>query len=689
MKKEILLAFLVLLILINILQISFISWMYANDYRLTGKTGNLGFISISIEENRRIDILSPENITYNFSYGENYTLNLNVSSIKFAADSWWYTLIDKRHNLVVSQDVIFTPNTTFNAVQFDNEIIVYANDSVGNIVNESVEFFILIPNSAPQIHYTDPEIYVCENDYLSYFFNVTDIDEEVPSASISPTAPTSPFYVTFSRTYNETLKIYEIFSGTILKSHLGSSNIGNRTFQENISVNDGQYADSKITNITMIEMNNPPYVEPIGVQTLGISGENSTFVHNLSGSDSEDGIISSGNLTFQLTILNSSDDNYSLFNINSTGFINFTANESCIGTYRIWISVVDNGLKNYHPNITNYCNESPYNKSTVINFTLTVSDENRPPYITSFYPNNTNNSNLTIYEGTRIYFNVTMRDPDLTPVDAYWYYDETLVKYEPGFDNGNFSSLNYLFDYNSAGNRTIRVNVTDGNLSYSYDSVHWNITVIDAEPPIGSSEGGGGGGMPICIEKWGCSQWNECKNAKESLGFFLLTEQEYLNITRECKINFWESDESCGFQIRKCEDVHYCNSTNYKPSEMQACHYTEKPNCEDGIKNCHDGGCEILIDCGGPCKECPTCSDEIQNQGEEGIDCGGPCRPCKIEKPFPMGNLLRYVLIFSTVSLSIIAIILSLKYLKLISLFRREKKHYPINKTAKKTESFK
>lgn len=26
--------------------------------------------------------------------------------------------------------------------------------------------------------------------------------------------------------------------------------------------------------------------------------------------------------------------------------------------------------------------------------------------------------------------------------------------------------------------------------------------------------------------------------------------------------------------------------------------------------------------------EGPTCSDEIQNQKEEGIDCGGPCKPC-------------------------------------------------------------
>ena len=55
-----------------------------------------------------------------------------------------------------------------------------------------------------------------------------------------------------------------------------------------------------------------------------------------------------------------------------------------------------------------------------------------------------------------------------------------------------------------------------------------------------------------------------------------------------------------------------------------------KPSCFDGIKNCHSGGCEEGIDCGGPCKPCPSCTDGIQNQGEEGIDCGGPCLPCTV-----------------------------------------------------------
>ncbi|MBN2013947.1 MAG: hypothetical protein JW778_02090 [Candidatus Altiarchaeota archaeon] len=49
-------------------------------------------------------------------------------------------------------------------------------------------------------------------------------------------------------------------------------------------------------------------------------------------------------------------------------------------------------------------------------------------------------------------------------------------------------------------------------------------------------------------------------------------------------------------------------------------------NCFDGIMNQGETG----IDCGGPCKACPSCMDGILNQGETGVDCGGPCGECAI-----------------------------------------------------------
>ncbi|HIE34006.1 MAG TPA: hypothetical protein EYP86_02570 [Candidatus Altiarchaeales archaeon] len=103
-----------------------------------------------------------------------------------------------------------------------------------------------------------------------------------------------------------------------------------------------------------------------------------------------------------------------------------------------------------------------------------------------------------------------------------------------------------------------------------------------------------------------------------------------------------------------------------------------KKTCFNGIRDCHDGLCEEGVDCGGPCRECiitsisttittmptttttsivaastavtsmtkekgiVTCTDGIQNQGEEDIDCGGPCEPCGIEPTSLVDNTVKY-----------------------------------------------
>jgi len=56
------------------------------------------------------------------------------------------------------------------------------------------------------------------------------------------------------------------------------------------------------------------------------------------------------------------------------------------------------------------------------------------------------------------------------------------------------------------------------------------------------------------------------------------------------------------------------------------CGYVCNPTCSDGVQN--QG--EDNIDCGGPnCGVCVNCTDGILNNNETGIDCGGPnCDPC-------------------------------------------------------------
>ena len=79
--------------------------------------------------------------------------------------------------------------------------------------------------------------------------------------------------------------------------------------------------------------------------------------------------------------------------------------------------------------------------------------------------------------------------------------------------------------------------------------------------------------------------------------------------------------------------------STFKPPTIQQCYYTLFPTCKDGILNCHNDSCEILVDCGGPCDACPTCSDGVKNQDEESIDCGGACASCK---EFPISPPIRF-----------------------------------------------
>jgi len=134
-----------------------------------------------------------------------------------------------------------------------------------------------------------------------------------------------------------------------------------------------------------------------------------------------------------------------------------------------------------------------------------------------------------------------------------------------------------------------------------------------------------------------------------------------------------EDERFCGFQITSCYDLNVCNGTKPvlpRPVERRFCYFTENPGCLDGITNCHSGGCELLVDCGGPCAPCATCSDGVQNQGEGGVDCGGPCPYiCEAEVPFAMLSSMLIVIAI------VIAIVVLYTLWRLIVLWRRSRRN--------------
>lgn len=662
MKKRAVWVMLCLIIIYSLIQIIIVIKGPLLSQLITGGASVVGSFAIYIESSlSTINITSPENTTYSFSIGANYSLDLNVTGIGVSPENWWYSLFDIRHNVYVRQNIIFTPNISFSAVRWQNRLEVFANDSSGRIYNNNVTFFVSVPNSAPAINNLNGQYYACEATSFSAYFNASDIDEDALTIGITPNIP---FFVSPTITNGGVMNTsILIFTGTLRKNHLGNHS-------ETVDVSDAQYTDSRLTNISVIEINNAPSINNIGVQTIWTQGDNSTFYKEIVISDIESGSRTSGNFTFNLTFLSGTE----FFNISILGVMNVSPNTTHVGVYNLSVCATDRALQNIHPNIS-LCGQTGSNITYCVNFSLTVTNENRAPEILNFYPNS---SNFTASGTDTLSFNATTKDADGTITDNYWYVDDFFKELDSGSLTPKFS---YNFGCGVSGLKRVKLDVTDGLLNATQQ---WNITITTVACPSGASAGGGGGGgagIVACEPLWGCTNWNNCQslnspssisgdsaNGGVSSGVSGLISNVTSFISKGC-LAFGFSEEVCGYQPRICTDIKNCsvivNVT--KPSEVQACYYSSVPTCFDRIKNCHDGKCESLIDCGGPCISCATCSDKKRNQGEEGIDCGGPCiKRCPIVPPRVISNkVFQYILIVILITIAIIFIIL---------LWRRKKK---------------
>lgn len=341
-------------------------------------------------------------------------------------------------------------------------------------------------NSPPTIDTTIPNLEVCEGENLFHLFYASDVDGDSLSGTISPS---NPFYVFWLSQSAPNTHEFSIVSGTLDKTDLDSIDSGYKIYEETITVTDSYNAtcctDTTDLNITVVEKNNVPSVENIGVNTIWNQGDNTNFYELWDISDTEfDG--GYGNLTYNISIVNSTGDSVSLFGINSLGVMNFTANLSTvIDTYNVSVCVQDTALSSPHVNISSVCSQDGGNFTRCDDFQLTVTDSNRAPNITDYYP-----TNLTFNQGgtTTFYFNITEEDPDGTIPDAYWYLDDVSVEYDSGSYVDEFS---HNFGCGVAGDHTVRVDITDGELN---DSLQWNFSVTHVDCPVDTGGGGGGGG---------------------------------------------------------------------------------------------------------------------------------------------------------------------------------------------------
>lgn len=587
-----------------------------------------GIVQIFVEKVLILNIHSPENITYYFDKGDPYIIALNVSA-NFNVDEWRYSLYDVRHGVNVEVNTLFVPNSSISAVRWENVLTVFAHEVDGDWTEGSVQFFVSVPNSAPLLGNISDPILVCEGQRLSYRTNATDIDEDTLNGDISPK---NPFYLAF-RGRVGIISYFDIISGGLGKNDIGD-------YVESVSVVDpSNEIDSQEITIKVIEINNLPQMENIGAQTVWLKGEDSVFFKEVSVWDVEDGGTSDGNLEFNL----SWGGNEDLFDIGVvSGVMNYTPTVGHEGrVYSLTVCVEDNALGSVHENIS-VC--SPFGGDAEVvcdDFTLTVTDENRAPVIVNYTPV----SDMFSLGGTsQASFFVEVYDADGTIPDIDWYVDGVEREHNENVSNDSFV---YSFGCENGGAHRIEIVTTDGLLNASQ---RWDILVSEVECPELSSGGGGGGGGggDYCIEDWLCDDWKVCQNVKRSFDARILSREDYALARDVCSQNGEEDERYCGFQITSCYDLNVCNRSKSileRPTERRFCYFTENPGCFDGITNCHSGGCELLVDCGGPCAPCATCSDGKQNQGEAGVDCGGPCPyTCEPEAPFAMLSSVLIVL---------------------------------------------
>ena len=652
---------------------------------ITGRdTTAFALIGLTVNSNVPwIRILEPENITYYFNISDPLILNLTgVSGRSF--ESWTFEVIGLRHNLTTGETVFgsdsFFPNRTNYLPVFRgmNFLIVNATTSGGIWATDNVTFYVAVENASPILEPLINPIYICENRLLYYEFNATDVDEDILYATENHSALPTPWIIfpPIPRpNFLWELSRFVLFSnGPILKGGpLLNLNDGWKDHAVTIEVSDGARSDYGETVITVIEINNPPIIRPNLTTTtlitnpLWVSGDNSTIYIDINFSDREATNLGWGTLSSNFSLVNISDGTvYNFITMDPNGVINYTAvnGTTPLGTYLATVCVIDdalNPLNGVHPRAVELChNDLTQRMLTCDSFQLTITDQNRPPTIYEHYP-----VNLTLTAGSTypFYFNITDYDPDGTIPDTYWFVDGVQREFDEASNNDSF---NYNFGCGVSGFHQVTAFSTDGMLN---DSVTWNITLNRVPCPVQQTNGGGGGGgrdPQVCEPIWACDSWSVCQNAKASLDLGLISGESYRYIDEQCTTNFYEEDR-CGYQTKNCVDFK-CNETAVREQILRFCLYTENPTCYDGIQNCHDGLCELLVDCGGPCDACPSCSDGIKNQGEDGVDCGGPC-PWQCEPEVPLLERSNTIYIF----LGILLIIIILIIIKLFRVLKYKK----------------
>ncbi len=438
--------------------------------------------------------------------------------------------------LIISNSIFIITKT--------NELIEYKKDKLTGRGTGTVTFCI---NHIPQLNLS-----VCDN---------TAYAENLYTCQVNATDLDYSQNLTFNSSFISGNNLFNITASGLINFTSENTDEGSYEIYVNVTDDSGcsNNFDSGTFNLEIFCNNTKPRIN-LSVCS-NIAYEDYMYSCQVNATDPDE----KGKLVFSSEFIFGEN----LTEINSTGYINFTANNSQVGFYQVNITVND----------SRNCSNST--DSAVLN--LTVYNTNDPPEFNGPIENQSWEAN-TVWVAFDLddYFS----DPDN---DALRYTKSVLNNIDVEIDEKNIVSFTPLPDWVGVEYITFFAWDPSGANASSNDIM---LTVLSeqAQQTTSTTSGGGAGGFAKCIPEWYCTEWGLC-----------LPE---------------------GYQTRQCTDLHDCGTLLHRPNVTQACEYIT--TCYDGIKNNGETG----IDCGGPCPPCPTCDDGIKNQDETGIDCGGPCPPC-------------------------------------------------------------
>jgi len=247
--------------------------IYANDSSgnmnlSSTRCATINLTSYSDTTPPTITITLPQNI----SYAET-SIMLNASANE-AINTWWYSLNG-------GTNTTFTPNTTITASQGSNNIIVYANDTFGNIGSSRVSFFV--DSVAPTITITSPQnityngvsqanLNVSASESVSswwYSINGGSNTTFTPNITINIANGSNILFVYANDTLGNTGKASVSFTGNYpTVTYLNSPDDGNETISSvpiNITFNCSAINDVNLVNITF-------YLNGVPNETKSVTG---------------------------------------------------------------------------------------------------------------------------------------------------------------------------------------------------------------------------------------------------------------------------------------------------------------------------------------------------------------------------------------------------------------------------------